>query len=148
METWQTTEARRHFPALLDKARDGEWQLIGRRGRTEAVLAGVAELDELLCTVYRFHPEVDFAEQGAGVWLPEIETHGVGATLDEALADLADTMVEYAEDWVGQLRHAANHRPRAGYVRRIQLAGDVAGVLAMLERDADAAHEPRDADAT
>jgi Antitoxin of toxin-antitoxin, RelE / RelB, TA system len=135
------TEARRHLPALLDKARNGEWQLIGRRGRSEAVLANVAELDELLCTVYRFRPEVDLAEQGVGIWLPELETHGVGATLDEALADLADAMVEYAEDWVDHLRHAVNHRPRAGYVRRIQLAGDVAGVLARLGRDADAVSE-------
>jgi hypothetical protein len=133
------TEARRHLPALLDKARGGEWQLIGRRGRSEAVLANVAELDELLSTTYRFRPEVDFAEQGVGIWLPELETHGVGATLDDALADLADAMVEYAADWVDHLRHAANHRPRAGYVRRIQLAGDAPGVVVMLGRDADAA---------
>jgi len=135
------TEARRQLPALLDKARSGEWQLIGRRGRSEVVLANVADLDELLCTVYRFHPEVDFAEQGVGIWLPELETHGVGAGIDDALDDLADAMVEYAADWVDHLRHAVNHRPRAGYVRRIQLAGDVIGVLAMLERDADAASE-------
>lgn len=133
------TEARRQLPALLDKARGGEWQLIGRRGRSEAVLANAAELDELLCAVYRFYPEVDVAEQGFGVWLPELETHGVGPTLDEALEDLADVMVEYAADWVDHLRHSANHRPRDGYVRRIQLAGDAAGVVVMLERDADAA---------
>ena len=90
------TGARRQLPALLDKARSGEWQLIGRRGRSEVVLANVADLDELLCTVYRFHPQIDFAEQGVGIWLPELETHG---------------------------------------------AGDVTGVLAMLERDADAASE-------
>lgn len=118
-------------------ARDGEWQLIGRRGRSEAVLANAAELDELLGAVYRFHPEVDLAEQGVGVWLPELETHGVGPSLDEALVDLVDVMVEYAADWVASLRHSANHRLRHGYVRRIQLAGDAAGVLAMLERDAD-----------
>jgi len=140
------TEARRHFPALLEKARSGEWPLIGRRGHTEAVLANVAELDELLCGVYRFHPEVDFAEQGVGVWLPELETHAVGDTLDEALADLADVMLEYAADWVSHLRHATNHRPRAGYVRRIHLAGDVPGVLEMLGRDADAESELEGAD--
>ncbi len=140
------TEARRQFPALLEKARHGEWQLIGRRGRSEAVLASAAELDELLRTTYRFRPEVDLAEQGVGVWLPELETHGAGATLDEALADLADAMVEYAEDWVDHLRHAVNHAPRAGYVRRIQMAGDVAGVLAMLDRDSDTADEIRSAD--
>jgi hypothetical protein len=142
------TEARKRFPTLLDKARHGDWQLIGRRGHTEAVLAGAAELDELLCTAFRFHPEVDVAEQGVGVWLPELETHGVGATLDEALSDLSEVMAEYAEDWVDELRHAADHRSREGYVRRIQLAGDAAGVLALLERDADAVNEAGGAVAT
>ena len=140
------TEARRHLPALLDQARGGEWPLIGRRGRSEAVLASVAELDELLSAAYRFHPEVDFAEQGVGVWLPELETHGVGATLDDALADLADAMVDYAADWVDHLRHTVNHQLRAGYVRRIQLAGDAPGVVTMLGRDADAASAAGDAD--
>jgi len=140
------TEARRHLPALLDKARSGEWPLIGRRGRREAVLANVAELDELLSASYRFHPEVDFAEQGVGVWLPELETHGVGATLEDALADLADAMVDYAADWVDHLRHTVNHRPRGGYVRRIQLAGDAPGVVTMLGRDADAASAAGGAD--
>jgi prevent-host-death family protein len=132
------TAARRHFPALLDRARSGAWPLIGRRGRPEAVLADVAELDELLSAAYLFHPEVDLAEQGVGVWLPELETHGVGDTLDDALADLADVMVDYAADWLDHLRHTVNHRPRAGYVRRIQLAGDAPGVVTMLGRDADA----------
>ena len=54
-------------------------------------------------------------------------------------ATLADVMIEYAQDWESHLRSAVNHRPRAGYVRRIQLAGDVAGVLSMLTRDAEAA---------
>ena len=84
------TEARRQLPSLLDKARSGEWQLIGRRGRSEVVLANVADLDELLCTVCRFHPQIDFAEQGVGIWFPELETHGVGAGNDESLHDLAD----------------------------------------------------------
>ena len=141
------TEARRHLPALLDMARGGEWPLIGRRGRSEAVLADVAELDELLSATYRFHPEVDFAEQGVGIWLPELETHGVGAGLDDAMADLADALVDYAADWLDHLRHAPNHRPRAGYVRRIQLAGDAPGVVEMLSRDADAASAAEAAEA-
>lgn len=139
METWPMTEARRQLPALLEKARGGEWQLVGRRGRPEAVIAGAAEIDDLLSSSYRFHPELVFSDQGVGAWLPELATHAMGATLDEALAELADVMVEYAEDWQADLRLTVNHRPRAGYVRRIQVAGDVGGVLAMLERDADAA---------
>lgn len=136
------TEARKRFPELLDKARGGDWQVIGRRGRSEAVLAGAAELDELLGAAYRFHPQVDVAEQGVGVWLPELETHGVGATLAAALSDLAAAMLDYADDWADGLRHAPGHRSRTGYVRRIQLAGGTAAVEAMLERDAEAADAP------
>jgi prevent-host-death family protein len=138
METWPMTEARRRLPALFEKARGGEWQLVGRRGRPEAVVAGAADLDEVLSSPYRFHPELVFGEGSVGAWLPELEAHGSGASVENALADLADVMVEYAEDWQDHLRSAPNHRPRAGYVRRIQLAGDAAGVLALLDRDADA----------
>ncbi len=136
METWPMTEARRRLPTLFEKARAGEWQLVGRRGRPEAVIAGAADLDELLGAAYRFHPELVFGEGTVGAWLPELETHAAGATVEDALADLADVMVEYAEDWQDHLHGAPNQRPRAGYVRRIQLAGDAAGVLALLERDA------------
>lgn len=139
METWPMTEARRRLPLLFERARGGEWQLVGRRGRPEAVVASAADLDALLSSPYRFHPELVFGESSVGAWLPEVEAHASGPTVEEAMADLADVMVEYAEDWQDHLRSAPNHRSRAGYVRRIQLAGDAAGVLALLERDADAA---------
>lgn len=138
METWPMTEARRRLPTLLERARSGEWQILGRRGRPEAVIAGAAEIDDLLSSAYRFHPELVVGDDIVGAWLPELETHATGATLDEALAELADVMIEYAEDWQDHLRLAANHRRRAGYVRRIQLAGEAEGVLALLQRDADA----------
>lgn len=139
METWPMTEARAQLPTLLDRVRHGRWQLIGRRGRAEAVIADAAEVDALLATAWRFSPEV-FVEAGAvGVYLSELELHALGASLDEALAALADAMLEYAEDWEEHLRTAPNHRGRAGYVRRIQLAGDAAGVVSLLARDAESA---------
>ena len=41
-------------------------------------------------------------------------------------------MLEYAQDWVDHLSKAPNHSDRAGFVRRIEIAGDEAGVIAML----------------
>jgi prevent-host-death family protein len=139
------TEARAQLPTLLDEVRRGRWQLIGRRGRPEAVVADVAEVETLLATAYRFSPEVVIEEHEVGIYISELETHATGGTLDEALADLAEIMLEYAADWEDHLRAALNHRPRAGYVRRIQLAGDVSGVLAMLSRDAEAVLDDRQA---
>ena len=138
METWTVTEARRQLPSLLDKAREGRWQLIGRRSRREIILADADEVSALLGTCYRFHPEVIVSEADVGLWLPELNTHAVAATLDEALQELADVMLGYAEEWEEQLRHAVNHRDNIGYVRRIELAGDADGVVAMLNLDAEA----------
>ncbi len=138
METWPMTEARAQLPTLLEKARAGKWQFIGRRGRPEVVVAEVGEMEALLAPAFRFRPEVDIDDGDVGIYLFELDVHGVGGTLDEALEDLAEAMLEYADDWVDQLRHAPNHRHRAGYVRRIELAGDTQGVVAMLNADADA----------
>ena len=85
MGTWPMTEARAQLPTLLEEVRNGRWQLIGRRGRPEAVMAGAADMQALLEPLFRFHPEIDFDEGDVGIWLPELDTHGVGATLDEAL---------------------------------------------------------------
>jgi len=132
METWPMTEARRQLPTLLDKVRDGRWQLIGRRGRPEAVVAGAAQLAELLGACCPFSPEVFVEEDEVGIYLTELDVHGVGATLREAEDDLLEAALEYVEDWEDHLYAAPNHRRNVGYVRRIELAGDAAGVRRVL----------------
>ena len=118
--------------------RPDEWLLIGRRARAEAVLADAGEISDLLGAGYRFRPKAAFAEQGAEIWLPEVGTHVVGATLEDARRELAEAMIGFASDWEEHRRHTANQSLKAGHVRRIQLAGDQTGVLAMLDHDAEA----------
>ena len=138
METWQTTEAGRHLRTLLDKVGQGEWQLlVSGHTRAAAVLADAQEIGDLIGAGYRFRPQTAFGEQGAEIWLPEVGAHVMGATLDDARRQLAEAMISFAQDWEEHLRHVADLRLKAGYVRRIQLAGDEAGVLAMLDRDAE-----------
>ena len=115
-----------------------------RPGESDDGLLKASEVAELLAQSFRFSPEVFIEEQGVGVWLPQFEIHGVGHTLEQALADLAVGMLEYADDWEAELRHFAEHKARAGHVRRVQLAEDEAGVRALLSLDAplaSAAHE-------
>jgi hypothetical protein len=138
VETWQTAEAGRHFQTLLEGVRRGEWQLVGETDRAEAVLAGAEEVSDLLRAGYSFRPKTAFGERGTEIWLPEVGAHAVGATLDEARAELADAMIRFASDWEEHRRHTADQSLKAGYVRRIQLAGDQTAVLAMLDRDAQA----------
>ena len=132
METWPMTEARRQLPTLLDKVRGGRWQLIGRRGRPEAVVADAAQLAELLGACCQFAPEVFIEEGEVGIYLTELDVHGVGATLQEAEDDLIEAALEYVEDWEDHLYAAPNHRGKVGHVRRLELAGDAAGVRRVL----------------
>ena len=114
--------------------RPDEWLLIGRRARAEAVLADAGEISDLLGADYRLGPKAAFAEQGAELWLPEVGTHVVGATLEDARRELAEAMIGFASDWEERLRHTADQSLKAGNVRRIQLAGDQTGVLALRPR--------------
>jgi prevent-host-death family protein len=132
METWPMTEARAQLPTLLERVRHGKWQLIGRRGRPEAVVASAAEVEDLLAACYSFSPEVFIEEDEVGIYLMELDVHGVGATLQEAEDDLIEAALEYVEDWEDHLHAAPNHRSNAGYVRRLELAGDAAGVRRVL----------------
>ena len=89
---------------------------------------------------------MDIDEGDVGIYLYELDVHGVGGTLDEALEDLAEAMLEYAGRLGRPVASRPNHRPARGYVRRIEIAGDTQGVVAMLNADADADADP-DADA-
>lgn len=123
-ETLQVSEARSQFSTLLERARKGEWQLIGRRGHAEVVLADAAELARLLAEHCPFEPEVFFEEPGVGIYLHELDVHGVGDTLAAAQSELIDAALVYAAAWDDDLRGAPNHAFRMGHVRRLQLAAD------------------------
>jgi len=123
------SEARRDFSALVDRAGRGDWQVIGRRGQAEVVLADGRELDALLAHCFAFAPEVSFEDENVGIYLAELQLHGVGTSLAEAQTDLMEAAIGYASDWVEWLHAAPGHRERAGWVRRVQLAGDEAAAL-------------------
>jgi prevent-host-death family protein len=124
MVRWQMSEARRDFSTLVERASRGEWQLVGRRARAEVVLADAAEISALLAAAFPFAPDVFIEDESVGIYLNELDVHGVGATLEEAQEDLIDAVLEYVDDWQDDLRSAPNHRQRAGFVRRLELARD------------------------
>ena len=136
METWETREAGRHLQVLYEETLRGDWQLVGTGGRCEAVLAGVDELIDLLGGCYPLRPSTTIGETVTELWLPELGLHVSGATLEEARRELATAMLSFARAWAEQAAAVPGPRVSNGYARRIQLAGDVEGVLAMVDRDA------------
>ena len=55
----------------------------------------------------------------------DVPVHAIGNGLDEAEDEFLDALVDYAELWLSELRHAPNHRSNAPLVQRIVMyAGD------------------------
>jgi hypothetical protein len=67
---------------------------------------------------------VSFEDENVGIYLLELAVHGVGTSLPEAQADLMDATAAYVAEWVEWLHAAPDHSDKAGWVRRVQLAGD------------------------
>jgi prevent-host-death family protein len=131
MREWQATEARASWAQFVNAVESGEWQVISKYSR-RVVAVRAQDLLELLAPCFSFRPEVLIEDEGYAIWLPELDVYGQGASLEEATADLLDSAREYAEEWEDELRHAPNHRDRAGWVRRVQLAGDDAALCEVL----------------
>ena len=132
MVRWQMSEARKDFSTLVEQASRGEWQLVGRRGRAEVLLADAAEIAELLAAAFPFAPEVFVEESGVEIWLPELEVYGQGSTLAQAQDDLVEAALDFVDAWEAQLRAAPNQRHKSGHARRLQLAHDRADVAEAL----------------
>ena len=132
MVRWQMSEARKDFSTLVEQASRGEWQLVGRRGRAEVLLADAAEIAELLAAAFPFAPEVFEEESGVEIWLPELEVYGQGSTLAQAQDDLVEAALDFVDAWEAQLRAAPNQRHKSGHARRLQLAHDRADVATVL----------------
>ena len=132
MVRWQMSEARKDFSTLVEQASRGEWQLVGRRGRAEVLLADAAEIAELLAAAFPFAPEVFVEESGVEIWLPELEVYGQGSTLAQAQDDLVEAALDFVDAWEAQLRAAPNQRHKSGHARRLQLAHDRADVATVL----------------
>jgi hypothetical protein len=92
----------------------------------------VEALDALLGAAarrFRFSPEVVSSGEGhTSIWLPELNVFGEGEDFDGAASDLVSEVRVYLEEWHADLRFAANHSAREGYVRRLELDPSSEGI--------------------
>ena len=61
---------------------------------------------------------------GWSVFIPGLPVTADGSSFDEAIADMADALREYAEDWRQRLLDAPNHRDNWGLVQLISFSDD------------------------
>lgn len=116
------TAARDHLKDVLDSAENGLTVTVRRESATAAVL-DASRLRHFLASVIAPCARVVAEADGWSAFIPGVPVAGAGVTFDAAVADMADALREYAEDWP-RLQHAPNHRERWGLVQLVALSDD------------------------
>lgn len=120
---FKAREARDNLRDVLDAAEAGDAVVIRRR--VPVVLLRRELTDKALAADYPLDPQVSLGDDHVAIWIDGLPVHAEEATYDEAEEALLDALVDYAELWSVELRHAPNHAGSAGYVRRVVMyAGD------------------------
>lgn len=126
------SRAREHLKDMLDATATGRTVTIARDGAISAMLP----VDPLRAYFFRtVSPRVSvFREDDSVVALMEGRPFvSEGTDVDGALADLVESLREYAADWEDRLQHAPNHHDAWGLVQLVKLSTD-AELVDWLER--------------
>jgi len=116
------TKAREHLKDVLDHAANGTAVTV-RRESVTAVVLDAERLRHFLTSVVPPCAKVVAEADGWSAFIPGLPVAGAGATYDAAVADMADALREYAQDWL-RLQHAPNHRDTWGLVQLVALSDD------------------------
>ena len=87
-------------------------------GDAVGLLLGADDVEDLAAGL-SFHAEVYQDGEGVSAWLPELEVYGHGEDVDAALADLAEEVREYVDEYLAEIdryRHAPNRSGHFPYV--------------------------------
>ena len=113
--------ARKDLKRVYDVSESGRTVTLGRDTYVAAVVNAERLRDYFSRTVA---PRVQ-AQFEDGVWVAFMEGRpfvSEGQTLNEAVADLLQSLREYAEDWEDHLQAASNHAGNWGLVQLINLS--------------------------
>ncbi len=116
---YKTADARAHFSDVMAAAERGEVPLVRRTEPVVLIRRDV--LDAALESAAPFKPVTSIHNGQVSIWLDAAPVHGNGATYPEAEDDFLDALIDYAELWHTELRHAPNHKQNGELVRRIAM---------------------------
>lgn len=115
-------EARDHWREILDRAEGGVVTVVRRT--SPVVIVPRQQMQAALRHLQPIDVQVSVGADHVAMWLNGIPVHGEGPTYGDAECDFLDALVEYAEDWVQELRHAPNHRGNAALVTQVLMFAD------------------------
>lgn len=122
--SYSFAQAKESLETILDSSERGGLSVIGRPGRTLAVVVNGEKFRQFLAQT--IGPNAQVVNQ-ADLWtvcLPGLPFAAEATKLDDALADLIEALREYADDWEDQLHLASNHRENWALTQLVELSSD------------------------
>lgn len=134
------SDTKQHLPSIIREAASG-FEVITRnfksssKGRVSIVSTDIFE--EILEANYKFQPLIEEDKELGGftISLNELLIHGEGATLADAMKDLAENALDYAADYLKridfyrQIENRKNHYP---YLRRLVRYSNIREVMEVI----------------
>ncbi len=121
------SSTKQEFPSVFRQALKGFEIITGNQKSNDNETVSIIStkiFEDIIDKAYKFNPVIEPDEDGLGytVALDEVMVFGDGDTLEEALYDLADNLIEYAMlylekmDFYMQIENRKDHYP---YLRKI-----------------------------
>lgn len=140
LEEKSISMAKQDFPNIVRQAAKGH-ETITRNFKSSSCdkvsIISTEIYEEILDRGYKFNPivEGDPDDKGYTISIDELLIHGDGPTLIHALSDLAENLMDYAQDYLSrvdffrQIENRKNHYP---YLRRIAKLTDAYQVMEVI----------------
>ena len=132
--------AKQDFPNIVRQAAKGH-ETITRNFKSlnheKVSIISTDIFEEILDRGYKFNPTIEEDPDGHGytIFIDELLIHGDGPTLISALNDLAENLMDYAEDYLKRIdffRQIDNRKHHYPYLRRIAKLTDIDQVMEVI----------------
>lgn len=120
---YSSSNARQHFSSVLDAAEHGRVVMVNR-GKARSAVVSADRLRQYLSLTTPARTRTTIDDGAYVVFLEDRPFVSEGETLEAAVADLIESLREYAEDWVERLQYAPNHADAWGLVQLVSLSTD------------------------
>lgn len=134
------SDTKQHLPSIIREAAAG-YEVITKNykssGEGQVSILSTDIFEEILDANYKFNPLVERDEENGGftISLRELLIHGEGISLYEALKDLSENVMDYAEDYLKRIdffRQIENRKGHYPYLRRLARYQNIKQVMEVL----------------
>ena len=131
---------KQELPSIVREAASG-YETIARNQKSlkegKVSILSTEIFEEILDQGFKFYPEIeeDQDKKGYTIAVKELMIHGEGATIQEALRDLAENIMDYAEDYLARIeffRQVENRKGHYPYVRRMAKCSNLEEAMEVL----------------